>query len=186
VAALVSSFEHVGGSVVTSPDERVVVTAFGVALPNFFPVAAHSFAEQLGGHVDPPSGVVVTALIGSLEHVAGTVVVAPDELDVVIAFGVANSELPTFVDVPNICFFSSPSSFVAHFVGVFVGNSMDAPSNDAPYSNLANPRGPLYKKRVYVDSIANLNHNPVSDTIVPPINATTIHYRNRSPRPCRG
>ena len=43
VTALISSLEHAVGTVVTAPDERVVVSAFGCELPNAFPVAAHSF-----------------------------------------------------------------------------------------------------------------------------------------------
>ena len=131
-------------------------------------------------------GVVATALIGSFEPVGGTVAVAPDERIVVTAIGVANSELPMFVDVPNTCSFPSFSSFVAHFGGVFAGSSMEALSSYAPCRSLSNPRGPNYKKRVCADSIASLNHRLVSDTSVPPTNATTTHYRSRYPHPYQG
>ena len=60
--------------------------------------------------------------------------VAPRELVAVIAFGVANSGHPRFVDAPNTCSFPILSSSVEGFDEVFAGSSIDALSNYAPYN----------------------------------------------------
>ena len=137
-----------------------------------------------------PSGLVaVTAVIGPFRILIAIVVVwlplefavlpeilvGPLETAVVIALGASNLGHPKYFASPNVCSFPSCASSVGLVGGVFAGSSMDALSNDAPYSHSSNPRVSLYKKMERFDSSPNLNYNYASDTIALPTDATTNH-----------
>ena len=122
----------------------------------------------------PPGVVAVSAVVGPLETA------------VVIAFGASNLGHPNNFASPNVCSFPSCASSVGPVGVVFVGNPIDALSNDAPYSHSSNLMVSPYKKMDRLDSSSNLNYSSVSDTISLPTDATTTHCRKKCPHPSQG
>src|SRR4030067_1396582 len=107
-------------------------------------------------------------------------------MSVVIAFGVSNLGHPKYFASPNACSFPSCSSSVEVVGEVFAGSSIDALSNDAPYSHSSNLMVSLYKKMERFDSNPNLNYSSASYTSALPTDATTNHCRKRCPHPSQG
>ncbi len=148
----------------------------------------------------PPGVLAVSAVVGPLRIVVAIVVVwlpleiavspetvvGPLETAVVIAFGASNLGHPKYFASPNVCSFPSCASSVGLVRGVFVGSSIDALSNDAPYSHSSNLMVSLYKKMEPFDSSPNLNYSSASDTIALPTDATTNHCRKRCPHLSQG
>ncbi len=148
----------------------------------------------------PPGVLAVSAVVGPLRIVVAIVVVwlpleiavspetvvGPLETAVVIAFGASNLGHPKYFASPNVCSFPSCASSVGLVRGVFVGSSIDALSNDAPYSHSSNLMVSLYKKMERFDSSPNLNYSSASDTIALPTDATTNHCRKRCPHLSQG
>ena len=148
----------------------------------------------------PPGVVAVNAVVGPLRiavaivvvwlpleiAVLPEIVVGPLETAVVIAFGASNLGHPKYFAPPNVCSFPSCASSVGLVRGVFVGSSIDALSNDAPYSHSSNLMVSLYKKMERFDSSPNLNYSSASDTIALPTDATTNHCRKRCPHLSQG
>ena len=131
----------------------------------------------------PPCVVVAIVVVWLPLEIAvlPEIVVGPLETAVVIAFGASNPGHPKYSASPNVCSFPSCASSVGLFGGVFVGSSIDALSNDAPYSHSSNLMVSLYKKMERFDSSPNLNYSSATDTIALPTDATTSHCRKRCP-----
>ena len=148
----------------------------------------------------PPVVVAVSAVAGPLGIAVAIVVVwlplefavlpevlvGPLETAVVIAFGASNLGHPKYFASPNVCSFPNCASSVGLVGGVFVGSSIDALSNDAPYSHSSTLMVSLYKKMERSDSSPNLNYSSASDTIALPTDATTNHCRKRCPHLSQG
>jgi len=90
--------------------------------------------------VVPPCVVVAIVVVWLPLEIAvlPEIVVGPLETAVVIAFGASNPGHPKYSASPNVCSFLSCASSVKLAGGVFVGNPIDALSNDAPYSHCSN------------------------------------------------
>ena len=95
--------------------------------------------------------------------------------------GLQTLDTPGILLLPMFVLFPAAASSVGLVGGVFVGNSMDALSSDAPYSHSSSLMVFLYKKMERLDSSPNLSHSSASDTIALPTDATTNHRRKRCP-----
>ena len=155
---------------------------------------------QAGIAVALPGVVAVDAVVGPLGIAAGIavvwlpleisvlpeVVVGPLVTAVVIALGASTLGHPKYFASPNVCSFPSCSSSVGLVGGVFVDSSIDALSNDAPYSRSSNLMVSLYKKMERFDSSPNLYYSSASDTTALPTDATTNPCRKRCPNLSQG
>jgi hypothetical protein len=132
-----------------------------------------------------PLGIVAVWLPFELA-VLPEILVGPLETAVVIEFWASNLGHPKYFASPNVCSFASCASSLGLVGRVFVGSSMDALSNDAPYSHSSNLMVSLYKKMERFDSSPNLNYSSASNTIALPTDATTSHCRKRYPHHSQG
>jgi len=149
-----------------------MVGQLGIVVFPDFAVETHGMVGPLGIAVFPDFAVELHETVGSPWIVPGP--------------GASNLGHPRYFASPNVCSFPSCASSVGLVDGVFVGSSIDALSNDAPYSHSSNPMVFLYKKMERFDSSPNLNYSSASDTIALPKGATTNHRRKRCPHPNQG
>ena len=121
---------------------------------------------MVGSAVVGPLGIVAVWLPFELA-VLPEILVGPLETAFVIEFGASNLGHPKYFASPNVCSFASCASSLGLVGRVFVGSSIDALSNDAPYSRSSNRMVSLYKKMEHFDSSPNLNYSSANDTISP-------------------
>jgi hypothetical protein len=86
---------------------------------------------------------------------------------------------------PNIDYYASLSNFVEDVDKESVGGPTDVHANYDLCSILSNQSLYHNKNMGYIDNKSNPDHNNVSDTSAPPIDATTNHPRKRCHHQCQ-